>query len=329
MHENEGFAQLVDGLVRYEARDTTGARALWLEASACGPVPALIGRTLVANLDGTLRRAHPYEPDPDRTEHRQIDLFEQIRKLEFVHVAQQLVINAHAETPLGTTLLDLGIGRGESAAEIVAASRGNIARVVGVDIDPASIAASEEEIGGLGVEFVGVVDDLATLDWDALAAHLGPIVAVNASFSLRHLDLAAKTRVLSAVAALTPVRVTLVEPSSSHASADMLDRLIGAYAHYTALWAAITASEVRRDAQRSVLRFLGREIGDIMRDDPVRYQRDEHWEFWYRQLLRAGLRPVAFAATQLDPEVVQLLPGAANVHARNTHLLTTFSFAAR
>lgn len=329
MEHSEGFARLVDGLERYEAADHDGARASWLSAEECGPLPALFARTLLVNLGGNYLHHNPYEADAAHADHRQIDLFDQIRQLEFVHIAHQLVVSAHTDGPAETTLVDLGIGHGEATAELVSASRGRIVRVIGVDIDPANVEASRELLSSLDVEFVGIVGDLAELDWTNVRSHCTDAVSVNAAFVLHHLDLKGKTAVLAAVSALKPFRFTLVEPSSSHASADMMERLIGCYAHYVALWKAISASTIRRDAQRSVLRFLGREISDIMRDDPVRYLRNEHWAFWYRILLRSGLRPVAFPAAQLDPEVVQLLPGAANVHAQNTHLITTFSFTGR
>lgn len=329
MDSSDGFERLVAGLLRYEAGDPDGARESWSQAEECGPLPALFARTLRANLDGTYVPANPYEALPGKSDYRQIDLFEQIRELEFIHVAQQLALNVHANAPAGTTLLELGIGRGEPTAELVSACRGNIERVIAVDIDPANVEESEDMLSPLDVEFIGVVKDFAELDWGEIRGMCTETVSVNAAFSLHHLDLSAKTTVLEQVAALEPYRVTIVEPSSSQASADMLERLIGCYAHYTALWAVIKASTIRRDAQRPVLRFLGREISDIMRDDPVRYQRNEHWSFWYRMLLRAGLRPVAFPPSQLDPEIVQLLPGAANVHARNTHLITSFSFSGR
>lgn len=330
MDDSQGFVKLVDGLLHYTAGDHDAAAASWSDAAACGPLPALFAVTLRANLGETAGHANPYEAHGEEVHYRQIDLFEQILQLEFVHVAQQLVINAQSAAPPGSTLLELGIGGGDPTAALVAASGGRIARVIAVDIDPANVEASRELIGDLDVEFVGVTSDFADLDWDQLRSLCaGTPVIVNAAFALHHLDLGAKTKIFTEVAALEPHCVTLVESSSSHASADMLDRLIGCYAHYSAVWSAIQASSIRRDARRGVLRFLGREISDIMRDDPVRYQRNEHWVFWYRMLLRSGLRPVAFAASQLDPEVVQLLPGAANVHARNTHLITTFSFSAR
>lgn len=327
MNDNEGFAELVEGLRQYETGDREGARATWSNAEAYGPLPALFARTLLVNLGGDYLHSNPYEAHPARTEHRQIDLFEQIRQLEFIHIAQQLVVNAHSTSPPGTTLLELGIGQGELTTEIVAASNGNIERVIGVDIDPSNVSASREALSVLDVEFVGVIGDFAELDWAYVRSHCTDTVSVNAAFSLYHLDLVSKTQVSHEVAALWPFRVTLVEPSSSHVSADMLERLISCYAYYSALWEAIRASPIRRDAQRSVLRFLGREISDVMRDDPVRYLRNEHWAFWYQMLVRTGLQPVAFPTSQLDPEVVQLLPGAANVHARNTHLVTSFCFA--
>ena len=326
MDESEGFAYLVDGLKAYEAGDRDTALASWKRAEDCGALPALFAMTLLSNLQGNPRKTNPYQAAPGRNDYRQIELFDQIRQLEFVHIAEQLVATVHSSAPAGSTLLDLGIGRGEATAEVVAASRGAIERVIGVDIDPANVEASRDALSGLDVEYVGLVEDFSKLDWKALRQECGAVVSVNAAFSLHHLDLWSKKHVLAEVAALKPTHVTLVEASSSQASADMLERLIGCYAHYAALWSVIKASTIRRDAQRSVLRFLGREISDIMRDDPVRFQRNEHWNFWYQMLLRAGLRPVGFDPVRLDPEVVQLLPGAANVHARKTHLVSVFSF---
>lgn len=326
MDESEGFAKLVEGLSHYEAGDYAHARAAWSSAEECGPLPALFARTLMVNLGADYVPANPYEIRPSRSDYRQIELFEQLRELEFMHIAHQLAVDAHDDCPPGTTLLELGIGRGEPTAALVGASRGRIERVIGVDIDPENVEASREALSVLDVEFVGIAEDFSALDWEQVRAHCGSSVSVNAAFALHHLDLTGKTTVFAEVAALQPHRFTLVDQSSSHVSSDMLERLVGCYAHYSALWSAILASTVRRDAQRAVLRFLGREIGDIMRDDPVRYQRNEHWAFWYRMMLRSGLQPVAFPEASLDPEVVQLLPGAANVHARNTHLVTTFSF---
>ncbi len=321
------FCDLVSGVQAYDAGDRTGAEAHWsrLEDSD-DPLVQVFARSLRANLGPAAAGGNLYDGDAAPDGARQIDLFEQLDRLGFFRAARGLVQQAHAHAaPPGTTLIDLGMGSGSLTQAIVGACEGRIARVVGVDLDVANVEAAARRFGGR-VPFVGIARPMEQLDVAGLRdlAHGGP-VCLNAAFALHHLDLVGKRRVLALAAALQPAVCTLVEPHSNHWSADLLTRLVHAFAHFHAVRRAIDATpEIEAVAKSHLLDFFAREVGDIMQDQPKRFERHESWQFWYRALLECGLKPAPFG--DVGNTDVELLPGAVNVVAEGAHLLSVFAF---
>ncbi len=321
------FCDLVSGVQAYDAGDRSGAEAYWstLECSE-DPLVRVFARSLLGNLGPAATHRNLYDGDAAPDGARQIDLFEQLDRLAFFRAARGLVQRAHARSvPPGTTLIDLGMGNGSLTQAIVDACDGRIERVVGVDLDVANVEAAARRFHG-GVPFVGIARPMEQLDEAGLRdlAHGGP-VCLNAAFALHHLDLVGKRRVLALASALQPVTCTLVEPHSNHWSADLLTRLVHGFAHFHAVRRAIDASdEIDAEAKGHLVDFFAREVGDIMQDQPKRFERHESWQFWYRALLECGLKPAPFGDVAVAG--VELLPGAVNVVAEGAHLLSVFAF---
>lgn len=326
------FAGLVAGVRAYAAGRAHEAEEHWRELERSSDrLVQIFARALLANVEPA--RAVPenlYAPSAD--ERRQIDLFELLGQLPFFARARSRVLEVHAaHVPEGATLLDLGPGNGVLTEAIVEACEGRIARVVAIDLDPLNVAATWQRLQrfGDGLAFEGVAAPMEELKPNRLREVLGDgPVCVNAAFALHHLSLEAKGRALDLVAALDPAVFALAEPHTDHWSADLLTRLVNAFAHFHAVRMAMRASDVDPAGHAPLLEFFGREIRDIMRDHAARFERHESWLFWYQALLARGLGPLGGVALTPHADCVELLPGVSNITAENTHLLSVFAFAA-
>lgn len=333
LEQQRGFLDLVDGIRDYQAENFDKAQSNWgAWTRQQDDILGCFARSLQANLSSDVEGvSNLYSPDQAPAA-RQIDLFREISRLPHIDWPRRLTAKLHrTHRQPKTTHLELGIGSGEQAQQIVEASEGQISRVVGVDFDPASVEMSRERFARMSVDFVGIVEPFDHLDWTQLRSIAGDALTVNAAFALHHLSLPEKRRVLQGVASLSPRLLTLIEPSSDHWSADLLTRFVNAYSHFQVVGELIGTLETSVEIRRGLLQFFGREIDDIMRDSPARFERHEQWTFWYGELLRCGMAPLGLESTVADtpmetfqPEVSG--PGVATICKRTTPLVSVFAF---
>ncbi len=327
--DTSAVLQLSKGIRAYKSGDSSAASDAWrrvLEAPAL--VDRMFAKALIANVDQSDSAGLNLYDGAFTDSAKQIDLFEQIRRLEFVTAAHGMACEIHASNVRdGSVLIDFGIGAGGPTAAILAAGGDKFSRVIGIDIDEQNVARSGAVVRGLDVEYTGVAVGFEDIDWRGIREIIGDApVHISAAFALHHLTLQGKRGLLAHIESLRPTVVTLIEPSSDHWDADLMTRFLSAYVHFSALGRAIDASSVDAKARDLVLEFFSREVFDIMRDAPDRFERHEHWLFWYRHLLENGLEPLDVAGGSGASAAVSVLPGAFNMLAEGEHLVTLFGF---
>lgn len=335
-----GYLDLVSGIRHYQLGNLEAASANWRRHSQPrAQVLSLFAQSLLANVPSqqaeTSTSTNLYDSVLPPGDARQIDLFAEIGKLPYIHWAQRLAASAHGALKTeGTTHIDLGIGSGDFAKSLLQGREASIRRVIGVDLDPASVEQSRKVFRKMGIDFVGISESFDKLDWNqiGLLAGDGP-VTINAAFALHHLPLAGKGRALDAIATLKPELVTLVEPSSAHWSADLLTRFVNAFAHFNVVGDLIDERIACPDTRAALLQFFGREITDIMRDSPDRFERHEQWQFWYSEMLKRNLLPRAVdplttQQAQQETDVDIPGPGVTNLASGQVHLLSVLAFGA-
>jgi hypothetical protein len=205
------------------------------------------------------------------------------------------------------TLIDVGVGDGRQAAQVVrglAARRDRPRRVTIVGIEPSaeSLAEARRALArvayetGVEVAFVGVhgaIESLSDRDWRRIDA-VGPGAVINASFALHSVqpraDVDTRDVVLRRLRLLEPAVLVVTEADVDHAEPDIGRRFRNCWAHFAQTFALLDDLDVSPSEGGALkVHFLGREIEDILATpEGARCVRHERLDAWEARFTRTG-----------------------------------------
>lgn len=214
-------------------------------------------------------------------------------------------------------LIDIGIGSGVQWHGLLdrfasLEGRWRTLRLIGIDV-PGRAGDALERLQGIGRSLAGraaragvafafapVVGLVEELDLEALVKPAtGERLAVNAALALHHVPdsagMEARDQVISALAALQPAVVTLVEPDVEHNALPFRARVVEALLHYVTVFDALGASLPDHPAERLTLEqaFFGREILNVVTGEGIdRVERHERFDRWAARFRRHGFLPI-------------------------------------
>lgn len=144
--------------------------------------------------------------------------------------------------------------------------------------------------------FVSTIEDLSKEDWLLIGQGNEPLL-VNAAFSMHHMrdrEGEANTRnaIMRKIVEWRPISFVLCEPYSNHHTADLQERFLNCWHHYSLLFQLINELSITAEEKVGLKLFFAREIEDILGNtEECRTEKHEKAEDWLKHLTGAGFVP--------------------------------------
>ena len=248
---------------------------------------------------------------------KQINVFDLILKsvppVQVVSsIALQKMLHLYSSGVASFTHLNIGIGKGrfefkllEELSKLSADKMPHLIRIIGVDIDEASLRETGEGIQKIAntlfpptttIEYVPVfafAESITTDTWEMIRDHSTEALGVISAFTLHHMPTAdQRQEVLHQISACDPELFMLLEPDVDHFTTDLAARLVNCWNLFGSIFQMVDencADEDERDAIK--YKFFGREIEDILgNEEKKRSEKHEKADVWAKRLKKADFR---------------------------------------
>lgn len=226
-------------------------------------------------------------------------------------IANTLLMDAVAQEDR-FILLDIGMGTGQQAANLVTRMRERCLSVqeillIGIDPSEESLFTARRrfqelaEESGLSIAFTDLrktAEQMDEADWMSIQRQVddfGGTLILNASFALHHMQpVAGRTDFFRRLKSLEPALFMLIEPYGDYTTDDVLERFHNAWHHYGLTFRAIDTIDASDEEKNELKRvFFGRELLDVLALSG-RIEQYETGEMWLERLQDAGFKPFPF-----------------------------------
>ena len=248
-------------------------------------------------------------------EDKQINVFDLIlRAVPSVEVttstALNTMLNLYGSGVSSFMHLNIGIGKGrfemgllQQLAQLDHDKIPRYIRIVGIDIDNASLRETGEEIRRIAdellpnttVEYVPIFAFAEAINhntWERIKGHNTDVLGVISAFTLHHIPTQEQRQaVIDRIAACDPHLFMLIEPDSNHFTPNLTERLVNCWYHFGTIFKLIDKQGLSsREARAIKYTFFGREIEDILGNEEIkRSEKHERATLWTDRIRKSGL----------------------------------------
>ena len=212
------------------------------------------------------------------------------------------------------THLNIGIGKGrfemgllQQLAQLDHDKIPRYIRIVGIDIDNASLRETGEEIQRIAdellpktttVEYVPIfafAEAVNANTWERIMQHDTDVLGVISAFTLHHIPTQEQRQaVIDRVAACNPHLFMLIEPDSNHFTDNLTERLVNCWNLFGTIFKMVDQQGLKpQEAKAIKYTFFGREIEDILgNEEAKRSEKHERATIWVNRIKKSGLTPL-------------------------------------
>ena len=248
-------------------------------------------------------------------EDKQINVFDLIlQAVPSVEVttstALNTMLNLYSSGITSFTHLNIGIGKGrfemgllQQLAQLDQDKIPRYIRIVGIDIDNASLRETGEEIQRIAdellpnttIEYVPIFAFAEAINhntWERIREHSTDVLGVVSAFTLHHIPTQEQRQtVINRIAACDPHLFMLIEPDSNHFTPNLTERLINCWRLFGTIFKLVDQQGLKpQEAKAIKYTFFGREIEDILgNEEAKRSEKHEQATAWVERVNQSGL----------------------------------------
>lgn len=248
------------------------------------------------------------------------------------------------------TVFDIGIGKARQITRLLQMLKNGDSKletlnIIGADPVQQNLETSKAIIDQLSAELqftvnffpiCSLIEDFSAQDYEEVKNIGGDHILINSAFTFHHTshplyDTESRTNLLKKLAALKPLAITLVEPSSNHDTEELTRRVHHSWQHFGTVFQFIDEANIDLSHKFSIKeKFFGREIRDIFGvSDHFRSERHELYDSWLLRLYKAGFKPIELIDLKVElPDYCSysISEGLVRLDYNNTTIVAVLGF---